>query len=445
LVFLLRNWLVNPGRSCLSKVLFCGLLGFVSGCQHLSPTRVNSTEEGVTASAQQPAPVVGLSQEESETQELNGIDDTQQDAVEHQHSICDHSGIYEKLQRYMQKPPIESESVLLGEVHGMPVVINQAVAKWIKSFTANDGSLLKTWLERGEPYRATIEDVLRTDEVPEVLFFIALIESGFVHKALSPKSASGPWQFMRGTARLYQLEMNEWVDERRDPMKATHAAARLLKNLHHEFNDWYLALAAYNAGPGRIKKALRSKGSLDYWRLQADKKLLRLETRDYVPKYLAAMLVGKNPQFFGLSWPAPAPHVDDHPYTYVELSHPVDVRILEKRAGLPSQAIRKWNPKLLTNVTPPSASKNKPFRMRVEKTFEPAILRQIANLPRIDIDFITMHRVSAGETLQGISRKYGVSQDKIKAQNPNLQPRRLRIGTQIAVPQRFRQELGEGS
>jgi membrane-bound lytic murein transglycosylase D len=169
----------------------------------------------------------------------------------------------------------------------IPIELNEAVERWLDYYQTRGRESFEITLGRARGYERSMREVLRSVGVPEDLFYIPLVESGFRTTAYSRARALGLWQFVPNTARIYDLEISYWVDERLDPIAATHAAAEYLEDLQREFRDWYLTLAAYNAGPGRVHRAMRQAESRDYWTL-CSKRALRRETRDYIPKLIAA-------------------------------------------------------------------------------------------------------------------------------------------------------------
>ncbi len=182
--------------------------------------------------------------------------------------------------------------------YAMPVEINRGVLKWIHFFTVRDRDRFERFLARGNSYRGMIESTLAEYGVPKELFYLAMIESGFQFHARSRARATGMWQFMQATGKLYGLKVTDEIDDRRDPIRATRAAAAHLKDLHEDFGSWYLALAAYNAGPRRVDRAVLKAKTRDFWKIVAAGVLPR-ETMNYVPKFLAAVIIGRNPNRFG--------------------------------------------------------------------------------------------------------------------------------------------------
>jgi membrane-bound lytic murein transglycosylase D len=245
---------------------------------------------------------------------------------------------------------------------GSPVQVNEEVAHWINHFTTKGRGTFLRWLSRGEALRESVKPLLRQHGVPAEIFYLAMIESGFNHGAKSHAKAVGTWQFMKGTAKLYGLRMDRYVDERRDPVKATVAAASYLRDLHAEFGDWNLAMAAYNAGPGRIAGALRKSGAGDYWSLVETAKI-PLETKQYVPKVMAAMILATNAGKYGFS--VVSDKQDSMPETTVNITTSTKLRKLASTLGVSVEQIKRWNPELVGDATPPQEPGSAGYPLRL--------------------------------------------------------------------------------
>jgi len=247
--------------------------------------------------------------------------------------------------------PVLSESTGENEkvpLH-IPIEINRKVSEWINFFTVRERERTLRYLERGEALRPHLEQMLKENEVPPELYYLAMIESGFVTHARSPAKAVGIWQFMPGTGRNYGLAVNAQVDERRNWIKATEAAASYLKDLNNVFGSWYLALAAYNAGEHRIVRSIMKGKTRDFWAL-AEQGLLPKETLNYVPKFLAAHIVGKNMKRFGFD---PKVAAEDRWEPFETVSVPSGVRLSDvaKVTGADYNALKRWNFDLVKGVT----------------------------------------------------------------------------------------------
>ena len=250
-----------------------------------------------------------------------------------------------------------------------------------------------------------MQGILRKHQLPEDLVYVALIESGFNPKAHSRARAVGPWQFMKGTGKKYKLRIDRWIDERRDPVKATEAAARYFKDLYGMFDSWPLAMAAYNAGEGRISRAILRAKTRDFWELRSSR-LLRPETRNYIPKFMAAAMIAKNPGKYGFF----VDYHDTWQFDEVTLQNATYLHSIAKHAGVSLKEIKKYNPELRRNITPPRAPG---YRLKLPPGKKADFL---ANYSPEDEEAVFngqafKHRIQSGESISSIARKYGVSID----------------------------------
>lgn len=238
----------------------------------------------------------------------------------------------------------------LGTADDFPIEVNKSVLDYISYFkTGNMRERFSTWLDRSGKYLAMVRDVLRQHNLPETLVFLPLIESGFNPMAYSPADASGIWQFIEGTAKVYGLRINHWVDERRDPEKSTVAAARYLKKLYGMFDSWPLSLASYNAGEGRILNALKRSNTSNFWDLSAFN-ILKAETRNYVPKFMAATLIARNPKAHGFS----VDYQEPLRYDEVIVAGATSLKKSANAVGISVDELRRYNPELKRGITPPN-------------------------------------------------------------------------------------------
>jgi membrane-bound lytic murein transglycosylase D len=236
----------------------------------------------------------------------------------------------------------------------IPIEINRNVSQWIKFFTEREKEMTQRYFDRGEALRPHIEAILKENEVPPELYYLAMIESGFVPHAKSHAKAVGVWQFMPGTGRNYGLQVNSHVDERRNWIKSTEAAASYLKDLNNVFGSWYLALAAYNAGEHRIVRSIMKGKTRDFWAL-AEAGLLPKETLNYVPKFLAAHIVGKNMKRFGFDNTVKEENKWD-PFETVSVPSGARLTDLANVSGVPIEVLKRWNFDLIKGVTPAARS-----------------------------------------------------------------------------------------
>jgi peptidoglycan lytic transglycosylase D len=308
------------------------------------------------------------------------------------------------------------------------------VQYYLDFFQGRGRERMAIWLTRMPRYEAMIREHLQRENLPGDLVYLALIESGFSNTATSRAKAVGMWQFMKATGKGYGLRVDSWVDERRDPFRATDAAVRHLRDLNRRFNSLYLAAAAYNAGSGKVSRGLRRlpddesdapNSDATFFRLY-DTKLLRRETKDYVPKLIAAALIAKQPERYGFRMGTAEPAA----YDSIIVPDMTGLDVLARLADTTVAAIRELNPQYLRLATPPGARSI----VRLPAGHGPMTVAAYAQLPpRQRVTFVE-HFVARGETLSGIALRYRVSQTMLAASNPKVQSRRIRIGQRIIVP-----------
>lgn len=342
---------------------------------------------------------------------------------------------------------IDEESGRLFEAGGGPAAVgdigrhldvesfahHSRVQYYIDFFVGPARDRFTIWLGRLPRYEGMIREQLRRHGVPEDLVYLAMIESGYSNTAVSRARAVGMWQFIASTGRRYGLAQDVWEDQRRDPFQATEAAARHLADLSREFGSWYLAAAAYNAGAGRVSRGIKrlpagtSEASDSTFFALSDRRYLRLETRDYVPKLIAAALIAKDPTRYGFD---SVPRLDPLQYDEVLIPEATGLDVLARLADTTTRSIVELNPQFVRGATPPGRA----VIVRVPAGAGPTVSQRWADLPARDrITFVT-HRVASGETLSGIAQRYGVSTRVLQAANPSVEPRRMRIGQQLTVP-----------
>jgi membrane-bound lytic murein transglycosylase D len=322
---------------------------------------------------------------------------------------------------------LSTRSMTAAALNEIPLEMNEHVERWIEFFTTGQGrTRFRIYMERAGAYEDMIRRRLREAGLPEDLLYLAMIESGMNPNAYSRAHAVGLWQFIRGTGRLYDLEIGYWLDERRDPFKATDAAVAHLGDLYEEYGSWYLAAAAYNGGPGRVSRGIASTGSTNFWDL-SDARVLRSETRNYVPKLIAATLIAKNPEQYGFFDIEPAPPLE---FDVVEVPDATSFDVLADAAGTTEDEIRRLNPQYPRRVTPPDMR----AEVRVPKGHSAAFVTAYARIPASERVTWLEHVVTRGQTLSHIAERYGVSVTAIRATNNNVSPRRLQIGQKLIIP-----------
>lgn len=259
--------------------------------------------------------------------------------------------LQQRFSRYLGKFPtkLEKKPASFPLAENIPPVLQPEVAQWIHYFKTKANRSLRQWLVRGDAIASTIIPILEAQGLPSELFYVAMIESGFDNHACSPRQAGGPWQLIGATARLHGLEMTPWVDERRDPVKATMAAVVYWKKLYQQFGDWNLAIAAYNSGPRTIQDLLRKTTPEKFWTYSKGK--VKRETREFVPKALAAILIGLNPEAYGIR--VERDPTLAFPLHYAYFPTPTSLPQISRDYGIPLAKLRYWNPELIHGKTPP--------------------------------------------------------------------------------------------
>ena len=280
----------------------------------------------------------------------------------------------------------------------LPLMLTDPVAGYINYFSTRGRGTLEHALIRGGRYQEMIQKILRQEGVPQELIYLAQAESGFHPLAVSRVGARGMWQFMGSRARGYGLQRSWWVDERQDPEKATHAAARHLKDLYNQFGDWYLAMAAYNSGPGTVQQAVRRTGYADFWELYR-RNVLPKETRNYVPIIVAVTIMAKNPAQYGLDQLETEKPIA---YDTVKIDYPVDLRLVAECVDAPAATLQELNPSLLRWTTP----KNQEFELRLPAGTKASYLSAIQAIPQDMRVWWRYHKIAPGDTLTSIAREY---------------------------------------
>lgn len=341
-----------------------------------------------------------------------------------QHAVDAH--ISQALKEESPQPVLEKENTLLIPYASNPVAA-KAVDRNISLFTERIRERFSIWLLRSGKYLELMKTILKEKNMPEDIAFLPFIESGFNPNAYSVARAVGPWQFIASTGKRYGLKIDWWRDERRDPVKSTHAAANYLKDLYEMFGSWNLAMAAYNAGEGKIFKALNRSKSGDYWDLLSTR-YIKKETKEYVPRFIAAKLIATDPDNYGFA------DQEYHPpfrYDEVMVERPVDLDVAAGCAGTTLDGIRELNPELRRWSTPPNVSA---YTLRIPYGKKDLFMENLARIPDEEKFSMTAYAARKGDTLKKISGKTGIPVNVILDLNDDKGLKSLKAGEIIYLP-----------
>lgn len=303
----------------------------------------------------------------------------------------------------------------------------KAVDKKISLFKGRIKKTFSVWLERSARYVEIMQDILMEKGMPEELVFLPIVESGFNLHAYSRARAVGPWQFIASTGKRYGLVIDWWRDERKDPVKSTEAAADYLKDLYGMFGSWKLALAAYNAGEGRIGRAIKKANNDDFWHLKSAQKIPK-ETREYVPRYIAASMIASAPEEYGfhnLKYHEPLK------YEEVTLHSPVDIDIIAQCAETTAKEIRELNPELRRWSTPPNLPS---YTIKLPQGSKDIFIENLSKIPVEKRFSIDTYRVKKGDNLKKVAKNIGVPINVILAMNSMAGIKTLKAGEDIKIP-----------
>jgi membrane-bound lytic murein transglycosylase D len=320
--------------------------------------------------------------------------------------------------------------------YNVPIVMDSSVQAHIRYFNTSIHSRFEQWLFRLSRYRPLVETIFTEFHLPSDLVYLSLVESGFNPYAYSRAKATGPWQFMKGTAKLYGLRVDHYVDERRDPIKSTVAAARYLRDLYDLFGAWPLAMAAYNAGEGKVMRALHKARAESFSEISKTR-LIRRETKEYVPRFMAATIIARNPDRYGFTQESAEPHQFDE----VIVTRPVHFRAIANATGIPYEDLRLLNPELRRDATPPGDETyhlKVPVgtKAKVEQLFDRIPTYKFPPLPA-KVQFVSAgssrwYKVRAGDTLGKVSKRFRIPLKTLKTKN-NLSDPTIRPGDFLVI------------
>lgn len=330
--------------------------------------------------------------------------------------------------------PAEIDVSLLNETlpdSDIPLTLNSKVNYFIDFFQNRGHASFAKWLSRSERYIPLMREILRKEGMPEDLVYLAMIESGFTPQAVSVANAVGPWQFISGTGKRYDLKINEWIDERRDPIKSTVAAALYLKELYALFNnDWYLAAAGYNAGENKILRAINMYETRDFWEISKGSYLAR-ETKDYVPKLLAAAIIAKEPAKYGFADIAYLPALD---LDTVEITSRTDLDLIARLIDVPYSTLKELNPELRRWSTPPNYPN---YLLKLPKGKKGFLTEKLAMVPEdqryTERIAYSRYRAKKQDTLKSVAARFNTTPERIAELNHLKTSAKVR-GRTLLVP-----------
>jgi len=331
-----------------------------------------------------------------------------------------------------EKPPQnegETEVVAEEDLYDFPMVENDKVDYFIRYYSEGNGRKgFSRWLQRSGRYVPMIQEIFADKGLPLDLAYLAMVESGFNPRAYSWAHAAGPWQFIESTGKIFGLKNDWWRDERRDYEKATVAAARFLKDLYRCFDgDWYLAVASYNAGSGKLRKAIKRYGTRDFWELSHGD-YLQKETKNYLPKLLAVLRIVKHLDKYNFT---DIDYLEPFQYETVTIPTATDLEIVARLCGVDYDRIKELNPELKRWCTPPGV---KDYILRVPVGTVEAFLVGYAKIPETERANYLRHKIASGDTLLALAQRYNIRVDDIISLNGITNPRALRVGTDLILP-----------
>ncbi|MAX12819.1 MAG: hypothetical protein CMG11_01965 [Candidatus Marinimicrobia bacterium] len=339
----------------------------------------------------------------------------------------------DRLDKYIYSQTLEDleyvdESIEVIQGH-IPITYNRKVASIIKFFQKDGRKSMTKWLNRMDKYKKLILPILEEQDIPPEIFYVSVIESGLNPNAYSYAYASGLWQFIKSTGKAYGLNKTYWLDERRDYIKSTYAATKYFKDLYLEFDDWYLALAAYNCGSTRVHRAIKRNGSKNYWDLYS----LPSETKNYVPNVMATIIIATNPEKYGFT-------INSEPdFEWIEkdIDKSVKLESIAKCANVSLKTLQQYNPELEKDVALiPPLEKGETYTLRLPVNISPEFdsLLKLVEAPNLNEIIFVEHKVRPGESVWLIARKYKVKKNHILAVNNLSEKSIIRPNQILKIP-----------
>ena len=330
--------------------------------------------------------------------------------------------LYTDPKKTLEEPKKES---VAESVFDIPVDYNEDVQRWVRYFSGPGRKYYQRWLNRAPEFTPMMKKKLKAANLPEDLVYLSMIESGYSTHAYSSAAAVGLWQFIRPTGREMGMRVDEWIDDRRDPKLATDAAVKFLGILHRQFGDWRLAWAAYNGGPGRVSRRIKKYKTRDFWTL-SKKGAFPSETDNYVPKIMAAAIIGKDLAKYGFTLPKAKKYPQ---YTTVTIQGSISVEVLAKCANMKEKSFRKVNPKIRKWALP-----SKPQKQSIHVPDKESFHACLSKIPKDKRMLYKEHKIKKGESLAEIARTYKVSVATIQVANKIKNPNRISVGKTLVIP-----------
>jgi membrane-bound lytic murein transglycosylase D len=360
----------------------------------------------------------GVWQSERETTWLQGFLGEHEDRFLEEQEVCFHD-----------VGPFEEETGAEESAFDIPITINGKVEQWVKYYQTRGRKVFSRWLARSRKYIPLMKELLGEKGLPEDLVYLALIESGYNPRAYSRRKAMGLWQFRYHTGKRYGLRVNWWIDERRDPVKSTVAAARYLKDLYDRFECWYLAAAGYNAGEGKISRAIKRYKTEDFWELTKYPYLKR-ETKNFIPKMIAAAVIAKNPEDYGFS---DISYEEPIRFETVRVNAATDLRVIAKASESTYKELKRLNPELRRWCTPPNFPD---YELKLPYGKKEVFVRNFSKIRPSERITFRRHVVRSDETLSHIALKYRTDIGAITRMNSIGNKHRIRAGQSLIIPLR---------